>query len=368
MKALNRLLSPAVRGASPASTSRIYWIDAAKALGIFLVFYGHFLQKLFRRGNETGFLHTKFIYAFHMPFFFFLAGFFFQRRDDSFWQATKVLVRKRMRPVLLFGVISLFVWPVYLQVAQGAIDWGLIAARARAYLIGQPDLNEVTWFLVGLFTTELFALFFLSHVQRGMPALIVAVIFLRFGLVMTGNMKATVVSLGVQKNFWYFHEAFVAFGLYALGYALYPHIKKLLNVHPLGRVFLFILFSALTLFTFDANQSHKEFFVIMQQSWHGDPGWFVFTALSGIFALLLLSSLIPYHRYIEYVGKNTLIMIGTNGLFLHFVYSYLAGLLNLSESAGYVIGISAVVTVASIALSVPLIWCLNKYLPQWVGK
>jgi len=49
---------------------RILWIDIAKAYGIILVFYGHFVERLSRLGYEAAFIPLKFIYSFHMPLFF----------------------------------------------------------------------------------------------------------------------------------------------------------------------------------------------------------------------------------------------------------------------------------------------------------
>lgn len=353
---------------SSTNKQRIFWVDAAKAVGIYLVFHGHFVEKLFRAGSETGFTHMKFIYAFHMPFFFFMAGFFFRRRYESGWKEIWVLFQKRIFPVLLFAGISLLVWPIYLQLKFGMINWGLIVERVNQYWVGYPGLNEVTWFLVCLFTAELFALLFLNKTKRGFLALLIAIVFLRFGLLMTENMQEAEVSLGVAKNFWYFHEAFVAFGLYALGYAIYPQVKILLRLPTLNRIVLFLLFTTFVVFTFDANTPYDTFFVVMQRSWHGFNELFVFTALSGIFAVLLLASFIPRHPWIEYVGQNTIVMIGTNGLFLHFVYRHLADVVNRSEAWWYVLSISVIVSLASIAASVPLIWFLNRYLPGWVGN
>jgi len=59
---------------------RIEWVDAAKSIGIFLVVFGHSLGGMVDSGvlDESGWggLTVRFLYAFHMPLFFFLAGMF----------------------------------------------------------------------------------------------------------------------------------------------------------------------------------------------------------------------------------------------------------------------------------------------------
>ena len=49
------------------SKNRILWIDTAKAIGIFLVFYGHVLEPLIKF-NSTAFLQFKFVAMFWITF------------------------------------------------------------------------------------------------------------------------------------------------------------------------------------------------------------------------------------------------------------------------------------------------------------
>lgn len=44
---------------------RYYWVDVAKAIGIFLIFYAHKLQRTYRMSTEAVFFQYKFVYAFH---------------------------------------------------------------------------------------------------------------------------------------------------------------------------------------------------------------------------------------------------------------------------------------------------------------
>ena len=62
--------------------NRVYWIDYAKGIGIFLVVIGHVCRGL-TSGSILSPLVAKsidqWIYAFHMPIFFFLSGLLIQR-------------------------------------------------------------------------------------------------------------------------------------------------------------------------------------------------------------------------------------------------------------------------------------------------
>ena len=55
-------------------TQRINWIDWAKVFAIYLVILGHHISK----DAEGESFVKNFIYAFHMPFFFFISGYLFK--------------------------------------------------------------------------------------------------------------------------------------------------------------------------------------------------------------------------------------------------------------------------------------------------
>jgi fucose 4-O-acetylase-like acetyltransferase len=73
----------------PTQANRVAWVDFAKGIGIFLVVLGHTLRGLFNYGyaEDSGVLHwlDTWIYAFHMPLFFFVSGLFIQRSAQRNW-------------------------------------------------------------------------------------------------------------------------------------------------------------------------------------------------------------------------------------------------------------------------------------------
>ena len=79
-------------------TRRIQWIDSAKALAIFLVVMGHFL-------DPSSVLRT-YIYTFHMHLFFFVSGFVF-RKQGSYLQFvganTIIIYLMELYPQAIFG-------------------------------------------------------------------------------------------------------------------------------------------------------------------------------------------------------------------------------------------------------------------------
>jgi fucose 4-O-acetylase-like acetyltransferase len=350
-----------------SSEKRIPWVDTARALGMFLVFYGHVVEAMVDEGYQAAFPQFKFIYSFHMPLFFIIAGFFFKRRFPTIVLEIRDLFFRRLIPVLIFGALTLPFWLLFYRYVFGYIQWDDLALRTYRYIQGHPDLNTITWFLICLFTTEVIAAFLLPS-RNPVIILLLSLIFFRLGLPITTNIKPIVTILGIQRNTWYFHESLVAFGFYALGLWVFRFLRNLTAIHPLIRAVLAIIALMLTLLTFDLNGDYEGFVAIMKISEHGSAGWFLLTALTGTFFTLLLSTLLPRNRLVTFIGRNTLVYLGISGIFHEFINDLLVRNVPISDTTPSVILVSLLITLASIILSIPLVWFLIGEFPQLVGR
>ncbi len=347
---------------------RVNFIDTAKAIGIFLVFYGHLVERFAGLGSEIAFMQYKFIYSFHMPFFFIIAGFFFRRRYASKTKEIQLLFLKRMLPVLLFGVMTIPIWILYNYLVWGTIDFSVISEKIIPYLKGHPELNQITWFLICLFLVEVLALFLLPKIKTTFLGILTASAFLAIGLYLTNDFKLTESLLGVYKNTWFGHEALIAFGLYSLGFFTFDYLRFLLQKNLVFRIVLALAFLGITLLTYNLNTPYVTFVVLMKKSWHGYPLWFLITAISGTLMLLFCASLIPQNKPMDFVGKSTLILLGLNGLFHEFVNLHICTKINHLNSVWVITTVSLSVSILSILFCVPFILALNKFAPQLVGN
>jgi hypothetical protein len=82
----------------------------------------------------------------------------------------------------------------------------------------------------------------------------------------------------------------------------------------------------------------------------------------------MLSSLLPRIEFLNFIGKNTLVLICTAGVFQTFVNSHMVRLLPYQDSLIGATVSSIILTALSIFLSVPVINLFNKYVPQLIGK
>jgi len=345
---------------------RYYWVDIVKVIGIFLIYYGHVLQRTYRLSADAIFFQYKFIYAFHLPLFFFISGFFYKNNKASKLTEIGVLFQKRIFPVLLFLGISFLIWPVYLYFKFGEIDYDFLFTNLVFLLEGKPHISATLWFLVCLFVVEIWALLLLPKIKTTLQGILLSSFFLYVGYILTAIPELEAYYI-FPKNFWYIHESVLAFGFYALGYSTFRWMKSLVELNPFLRIVFFVLFGRITVWSVNFNSPSDGFVVVLKASEHGNLFFFL-TAFSGILGTIFLASFIPKIKWLDYIGKNTLILLGTNSLFMSFFNSHIVGWLGHQGSTTLVTFDSIWISVLTIGLSVPVIEFLNKRLPQLVGK
>ena len=132
------------------SGKRIEYIDITKGIGILLVALAHADISLI-----SPYLH-RFIYAFHMPLFFFLSGYFFNPETPF-----STLLRKRFNSILkpyFVTILLIYIASLSFTNMRFANVFGRIlkSLYATGYYIDWVQL----WFLPSLFVTSLFAFLF----------------------------------------------------------------------------------------------------------------------------------------------------------------------------------------------------------------
>ncbi|NEO83854.1 MAG: acyltransferase [Spirulina sp. SIO3F2] len=142
-------LSPKTTRDYQNKSQYIGWVDYAKGIGITLMVLGHVIRGLLRSNllteNHWLLLLDQWIYAFHMPLFFFLSGLFAQ---SALRKSTQSLMMKRLQRI----VYPYFLW----SLLQGVLKLGL-PKHANGTVIVDSLLGIVHtpldqfWFLYVLF-------------------------------------------------------------------------------------------------------------------------------------------------------------------------------------------------------------------------
>jgi polysaccharide biosynthesis protein PslL len=137
-------------------SQRIEYLDIARGIGILLVVLGH---------NDFGAISTFFhqiIYSFHIPLFFFLAGYFINVSIpflDYFKKRFHSVLKPYLFTIFLIYFTSVSFEKMGFQTAIGRIVKSLYGS---GYYIDWVQL----WFLPHLFVVSLYAFIFISTVSR----------------------------------------------------------------------------------------------------------------------------------------------------------------------------------------------------------
>jgi len=362
-------------------TAREDWCDVAKAYGIILVYFGHILEKFYTQTGDQGiFLQYKLVYSFHMPFFFLLAGYFY-KHQSNFFRFFKGKIKTRLVPVLFFCFLMLPFCLAYDGLTLHAIAYRSYAYRLMLMISGKPFLNNVMWFVICLFTVEFIAFYVFSVMNISLEKralIIVCILAYIVGYIVNYLMLSHCVTIeditGIKKNFWYIHEAVISFSFYCLGIFLKKSNCLKCGWH-IGRKLSFLAICLVILFiTFDLNDGPFGKYnlpaVSMAGGSHGHFIWFPVTACAGIFAMIFCAQVTIKNKFLLYVGRNTLILLGLSGFWHLFLNQEIVlYCLALNEKNSLIISFYfLVISVLSIFLCLPFVIFLNKYAPWVVGR
>ena len=147
---------------------REFWIDRWKGLLILLVVLGHVVGaggNLAQDGTSTLLLGIRnFIYLFHMPAFFILAGLCFNTttiHNEHFRNLIVKRLKRLLLPYLVFGVFS---WVVYDVMYN---DFGSFWLQMLRMVIAYDDFrcNSVLWFLPTMFLVVITSFFTFKFIR-----------------------------------------------------------------------------------------------------------------------------------------------------------------------------------------------------------
>ncbi|MEP7155368.1 MAG: acyltransferase family protein [Betaproteobacteria bacterium] len=350
---------------SVESASRLQWVDVAKGLGILLMFHGHVVQTLAATGNASALVEERLIYSFHMPMFFVIAGFFF-RPSPSFWYRLQQLAWRRLAPVLFFGLLLIPLWLVG-PIRHGLPLWHEVSPLLAGYMYGMPKLDWVTWFLVCLFICEAMALACLPRIKSLAGRLLFGAACLLGGAALCDHIAAWGAVAGLELHATFIHEAIVALGFYSIGYATFPYLVRL-DKSRVAAAGVAILCGVVVLDTFQLNHPYANFAVMMAAKSHGNTLFFAGTALAGAIFILVIGMLVSKLEWLAVIGRNTLPLLGLNGAFFHFFNPMLITQFPPGDAPAAVALFAFAVTVISLLVCAPMVYLLNQYVPQLIGK
>lgn len=325
-------------------------IDAAKGVAIALVVLGH------AKGIPAEF--TVLAYSFHVPLFFLLSGWLSHRRKAQIAAQTfATLIRTLLVPYAFFFFVAYAYWLVTRHIGEKALRWGQASwwEPLGGLLTGigpQLYVHPALWFLPALFMTAL-AYFLLG---KRLQSWIIAVLMLPLTMFWILTFPATGLRLPFALDILPVALFFYACGAAAASAVVLP--TSALKGCALATVLLVPwLLLAWSNGRVDINQLR-----------FGASAWkFILAALLGTSVVLLASPLAARSAVLRWMGRNTLLILCAH-ILIFFVLSGVAAVLGLFP-AGSKPGLAwaLLVSVASIALCVPLRLLFARYAPWALG-
>lgn len=331
-------------------SERISWIDIAKAIGIGFVVMGHL--------SNPEDINT-FIYAFHMPLFFFLSGMTF-RNDQQFSPYLQKKIRTIIIPYFLFAILTYIFWLLIgRHFGEDAnIEVSLVKPLVGIFYSNGIDdwllFNTPLWYLTCLFVVEMI-FYFISRTNNKELQI--------FLLIMCGTVGYLLSLTNFLRLPWGINVGLTAIVIYGLGY----FSKQIIHKMQVGKVLnfsLFILFFILCYFLSGVN-GHVD----MNVNVYGNIGYFYLGAILGILAIVNLSQFVSDNRILSFIGKNTLVILALHGVISSLIKGFMVFILNIELSI--LINntlMNALFTLMTLIIAVPIIIFINRYIPELVGK
>lgn len=322
---------------------RIYFIDYIKAFSISLIIISHCIGWW-----EINEVLNKAIVSIHVPLFFIAAGVLkgYLKKEEAFLPFIRKRVRQLLIPYFWFSLYNSVVKLSMMAIGVGgALSVQVLKDEAVAFFITG---NGTVWFLMTLMLSE--SLFvWLKTFKKNWLLVVVAVIFAIIPFLWIISAPVLVVV----------NRAMQAFSLIVLGWYVAYVLKDRRLVITAGIVLLAIWLYLVYNTGWDYSFFGGRFNYIAAS---------LPTMLSGCLAVILLFSLISKRiGFLQYVGKNSLILmlmhptfllIGIYGIYPHF---------HLHGNVQFVLfSIGLIVFVYSLSLlSIPII---HKYVPFVIGE
>lgn len=323
---------------------RIEWLDLAKGIGILCVVFGH---------THIPYLAGYLIYPFHVPLFFVLSGFCFRRKEnENFGNFLLKKIKTLLVPYAFFSLI----WIVYESVVSVINDgFNLNYLINEIFLYAKQDHLHAIWFITCIFLVELLAYFIVFVCKdKNNLLLILACLFILFTY-----FYKRFIDVGL---IWNAEIVLPAMPFFLLGYVVKKQkvlFEKLTN-WKLIPVYLALY---VTIGFFNIKITGQS--VDMYSNSYGNILLFYLAALLGTFFVVLLSKAINKISFINYIGKNSLIIFSLHQIVMKICRDCISNIeLNnfqfvISEFLIFIISILITICFNEIVKKTPLVWFIN---------
>jgi len=342
-----------------ANNERIAWVDVFKFLGIWAIYIGHF-------GSKGGKVYP-FVFTYHVPMFFFAAGFF----ASHYLKETPLLfVKKKTRQLMVpYAFFSLFALIVFVLHE----NWGILQVKSALLSLFMGIRDQLfagsLWFIPCLYIMVLGDYFFRRLFKQKFMILAVAIVLYVVTQLILPNNPATDPSwfMNIDSALYYYIY-------YVLGSILFPILagEHIIPIHKAVEASMTVGSIAITILVFLLGS--RWLFGKISASIPAvlplklSVSLFnLFLALAIIYFNIFVAKTLAHISILGELGRGTLIFCGTEDVMKILVIQTLA-MIGLKV---HLIGPLETVIFSLVCLLVSqytLVKFLNNYLPWTVGR
>lgn len=302
-----------------AAKNRISWIDTLKFLGIFSIYYGHFL-------DVGGRMH-KFAFAYSVQLFFFASGFFaLSHKDAPFMENLKKRIKTILLPYFIFSILTIIV----IGIVNGiSLDEVKMYMMQTLFGIRNKTPAPALWFLPCFFLMSVLYDCLYKIIKREWVLGIISVIFF--------ILAATLIH-PVENPRWIFNLDSVLYYMifYAAGSLTFPFLKKdWKDFSPRNRI---IIDCIMLLSVCISLLIYFQKILPIYQALLFIPGFnWMYPSIAAfmiIIFMIILAHLLQKIDFFQYIGKKTLYLCG-NEYIIKLLFPFLAGLLGITIQITY---------------------------------
>ena len=307
-----------------------------------LVVYGHVIHIWPDRG---------YIWTFHMPLFFFISGLIF--RADKYAHFSQFALRRviyLLIPYFLLYSLCVPIWGCYMMIKEGHITaMEILKEYALLFYGNMTASGGALWFIPCLFVVEM--LYWGIHKKFGMgKSFILCLLSACAGVVLLRNGWIN-IPFGIN-------QALLCMPFYSIGHIMNQYTDKVQKLKYYWSFLALIVLGGMQYLLFPLSGLDLAY------NYLRNAYTYIPMALVAILFYFILSMLIKKEKILEWIGRNTLVVLAFHGFVykaIIMLFVYLCGLSVQDIRTSYLWCIT--VTVITFIIHIPIVLLYNKYIP-----
>jgi fucose 4-O-acetylase-like acetyltransferase len=298
-----------------------------------------------------------------MPLFFFITGFVTNTsKNKNYYKYFVHEFRILMIPYIFFFILSCLYF-VYLHFS-GKVGILPLATILKAFFYADGEhlgiLNVVLWFLPCMFLAQNI-FYFIMKLFNKINVFLIVNIFL--------SVLGYIFSIKIRKIYPFsFGTAVNGVVILSIGYLARYYGKKFIDNLKLSKNCQSILMICIFIISIIAFLFNER--IGMAPNYYGNYFLYYLSFLSSVIVYSNFAYKLHNVKFLQYLGKNSIIIMGMHGLILSFyrvidIYGLISRTFNYYMDD---VSLAFLSTFIILITHLPFIYIINKYLPFAIGK